>query len=539
MSKAAMDAEKKETKKRQRMAASVERKSEMKHLEAVVFGGGFDLGNSDVEEEEQEREEEKQAPQDDCGFEKLETEAEPPGVLSRRRKKSRAGDAAVDAKESAETRKPAWVDPDDASLQVSLVARNRTKKLMQTGDGTTQVAGDEYERRLRDQFRKLHGSATWADTSKAETSALSSDDDAEIEKVIPTSANAVLDKPTGGRLRPNELEVQRLKEAPIGAPGEKGPAAIQALHFHPTSEVLLAAGMDKTLRLFAVDGEDNPKISSHFIQNFPIMGAKFTTSGDQVVMTSTDNKLMGMDVKAGKAFSIKLFDAQAYRRLHGPFMGPSLAESGSRAAGMYAVLGDDGAVLLCDLRTHMPARTLRMSTFGASAAFSFERDVLWTADQETHLYEWDLGTGRCAQKTMDSYATRICSLAVSRVTPQAPKPILAVGTDTGNIDLFDAGAGRLSKIPFKSIGNLTTRIAGVQFHSQGELMVGFSAHKPEQVRFMHTQTTTVYQNWPPNKSPLGRVSAFDFATRDGLMAQGNERGRVFLYRLSHYAGSKR
>lgn len=515
-----------------------------RQLEAIVFGGlNFDDGQEAAAEEEDEAD--VLAKPDD-----IETEVTADGGASaRKRRKRTASDASHVSNASSAPAEmssaaapkaeggAAWVDADDATLTVDLKAQNRRKKL-RTNYAEVEIKGDEYEKRLRQQFSKMNGIAHWADPAARRRVAWADSSDEEGgPNIVPSSAKHVLEKDTSGRLRPTEIDVERLKEVPLAEEGKKGKAVIQAVDFHPNSELLLTAGMDKTLRLFAVDGEENPKVSSHFFKGFPIMGAKFLPGGDQIVMTGFDQRMFGLDVKTGQSFRVKNFDSQCYRRFVGPFVSPCPQAGGSRSlrsSGLYAVLADGGAVLLCDARTKLPVRTLRMSSLGASAVFSADREALYTADQESHIYDWDLGTGRCKQRVQDTHSGRITTLALSRITANAPSPVLAVGTMSGNVDLFDAGAPKLSEAPFKSIDNLTTRISGVHFHPEGELLAEFSQFKKLSLRLVHMGTKTVYSNWPPLKSPMGRVSAFDFSPKGGYMAVGNETGRVLLYRLRHY-----
>jgi uncharacterized protein YpbB len=46
--------------------------------------------------------------------------------------------------------KAAWVDEDDQQNQISLMDRNRLRKLRRTED-ETEIKGDEYQERLRQQ----------------------------------------------------------------------------------------------------------------------------------------------------------------------------------------------------------------------------------------------------------------------------------------------------------------------------------------------------------------------------------------------------
>jgi len=456
------------------------------------------------------------------------TETAPKEEKAGKRKKSEGAGGGL----GKAARANAWTDPDDATFNVDLTARKRLTKFRRSMK-ETQVTGPEYEKRLRAHFTKLHGSVGWADEPEE---AADSSEDSDDEQQVPTSARTVAKTP-GGRLKAKEVQIARVKDVRIAGGGAaKGPCAIQALQFHPNSELLLTGGYDKKLRLFNVDGDENPKVASYYFERFPIYGASFTPSGDQVLITSKSPKMWGLDVRTGESFPVIPVTAQLHRRYHSLTVGPNPADQpGLHSSHMYSVMGDAGNVLICDVPTRHVVRTLRMSAPGVAACFSHERDALFTADAECNLYEWDLGTGRCRQKTKDPWATKIKTLALSRATKNSPAPLLAVGTGTGNLDLFDVSGPAMPKEPTHSIGNLTTAVTGLRFHHEGELLVACSRRKRDAMKLVHATTATVFENWPSERTPLERVSAIDMSRRGGFMAIGNERGKVLLYQLAHYA----
>ncbi|CAK9006649.1 unnamed protein product [Durusdinium trenchii] len=146
-----------------------------------------------------------------------------------------------------------------------------------------------------------------------------------------------------------------------------------------------------------------------------------------------------------------------------------------------------------------------------------------------NIYEWDISTGRCRQKIKESWATGIRCMATSQQS-------LAIGTSTGNVDLLDLSGPKLSGTPIHSIGNLTTRVDCVRYSPDGQILGICSRMKSKALRLVHSGTATVFQNWPTEKTPLDRASVFDFS-KQGVMAIGNETGRVLLYRLRHYIKS--
>ncbi|CAK9006650.1 unnamed protein product [Durusdinium trenchii] len=98
-----------------------------------------------------------------------------------------AKEAKEDVEEAPETgaRRAAWVDPDDADLEVPLVGRRGRLR-----HKATHVTGEEYEQLLRQQFTKLNGVARW--TEKQPTKELSDSEEEEEEfEAIASSMPAV------------------------------------------------------------------------------------------------------------------------------------------------------------------------------------------------------------------------------------------------------------------------------------------------------------------------------------------------------------
>lgn len=245
--------------------------------------------------------------------------------------------------------------------------------------------------------------------------------------------------------------------------------------------------------------------------------------------------MWGLDVRTGEPFTVSPMGMQEQHRVKGLAVGPSPVDMpGARTSKLYAVIGDSGACMVCDVATKQLVRTLRMATPGVAAVFAPDRDTLITADFEANLYEWDLGTGRCKQRCKDPFATKITSLATHRATAFAPSPLLAVGTHSGNIDFFDLSGPAIPSQPSRCVDNLTTNVTSIHFHHQGELVVAGSVMKQDALKLVHAGSGTVFQNWPTAKTPVQRLSAVSFSRRGGLLAMGNERGRVLLYRVKHY-----
>jgi len=453
----------------------------------------------------------------------------------KRRRSGRAGEEGeVEDEAEADEASPraAWEDPDDVGLELELDSKAKLSRLKKEST-ENKISGVEYVNRQREKFVKLHGvTPLWAAAAEGEAEASDSDSAAETP-AVPSSRPLVATR-KGGPLPPTEIAIQALKEVSIIPGQKKGNAVIKALQFHPDSALLLTAGMDKTLRLFAADGDENPKVSSYHFKDFPIHEASFMPGGGKILMTSESWKMWGLDVATGEPFIVRSMSALRPNQYYALTPGPEPSEQpGLRSSGMFAMLSDLGSVVLCDLATQMPVRTLRMAMPGVAAAFAPGRDALYTADAECNIYEWDLVKGRCRRRWKEPWATGITCLATSPSTARSPRSLLAVGTPSGNIDMFDVGGEKPPREPFKSIDNLTTNVSGIRFHSSGEICAGFSQEKKDQLKLIHTPTMTVFKNWPLT-APLRRVSAHAFARSGGLMAIGTDAGRVLLYQLQHY-----
>ena len=157
---------------------------------------------------------------------------------------------------------PAWTDPDDVDLNVSLASNRRLRKLRDTVEEDS-VGGKEYERKLRRQFEKINPTPEWAtkartklhpSKSKRRRPSVSSDEeesriDDDLPELLATTGGILGPRPK--TLEQGLLSIERLRDANLSARSE---GAVKAVQFHPSSQipVMLTAGDDRRLRLFNV-----------------------------------------------------------------------------------------------------------------------------------------------------------------------------------------------------------------------------------------------------------------------------------------------
>ena len=169
--------------------------------------------------------------------------------------------------QSASRKPPAWVDPDDTTLQVSLASHKRLRKLRDASSDDT-VGGREYERRLRRQYQRINPTPDWASNARRKlhpskskqhrssfSSPLDSDNDDQEQDTISDLLSS-----TGGILRTvkrssnlaqGTLRIERLRDANQSAKSE---GHVKSVQFHPSPQVpvLLTASSDRRLSLFNV-----------------------------------------------------------------------------------------------------------------------------------------------------------------------------------------------------------------------------------------------------------------------------------------------
>lgn len=75
---------------------------------------------------------------------------------------------------------------------------------------------------------------------------------------------------------------------------------------------MLTSGLDKTLRLFQIDGKENPTLSSYRLNDMPIFKAHFNASGTEIILTGRRNFFYSLDLETGDMNRIRGIRGFAY-----------------------------------------------------------------------------------------------------------------------------------------------------------------------------------------------------------------------------------
>jgi U3 small nucleolar RNA-associated protein 18 len=456
-----------------------------------------------------------------------------------------AGDVGVDSEEEASQRssghgdengsessedseskqKSAWIDEDDENITISLNKSNRTKKL-RSSLAEDEVAGSSYEQKLRDRYEATTSATSrtdWAtlphnDNDDGESGSDSDVEGATASKLLSSTASLL----TSSRLQPNMLSVKRCPDANIG---NYNKSTVQAVQFHPQSDedepLMLTAGMDKMLRFFKVnETEGSEKIHSIHFPHLPIHSAAFLGDTGNVVVSGRRPFFYIYDTAAGKLDKIPRIQGRKEKSLEKFATSPD--------GSLIAFIGNDGYIILVEVKSKMWVADLKMNGSVRAVSFSPDGDFVIASGSDGEVYRFDIRTKKCVDRfrnedgTISSYIS-----ATSR--------FLAVGAESGVVNFYkDSYRPFEKRSPVKSILNMHTSIDYMKFNPQGDILAMASRREKDSLKLVHVPTQTVFSNWPTSKTPLSYVWSLDFSPGSRFMAVGNDKGKCLLYKLNHY-----
>jgi U3 small nucleolar RNA-associated protein 18 len=417
-------------------------------------------------------------------------------------------------------RKPVWVDEEEERTEVDILKVARLRKLRKEADEQL-ISGKEYESRLRGQHAKLNPFTGWADMDRKAplhaTSDSESDDDGGVDDILQNNDELVIKDTV--KLLPGMLEFSRLVDANIQE-ASNGP--INSVQFHRNGQLMLAAGLDKHLRFFQIDGKRNPKIQSIFIEDCPVHKASFLPDGSEVIISGRRKFFYSFDLVNAAVSKI------------GPLTGreEKSYESFEISADSktIAFTGNEGYILLVSSKTKQLIGTLKMNGSVRSLAFADGGNQLLSSGRDGHVYHWDLRTRKCIHKAMDDGSLGGISLCTS-----PDSSLFAAGSSSGVVNVYkrDDFLGGKRK-PLKTIENLTTDVGEMKFNHDAQVLAISSRKERNGMRLVHVPSFTVFQNWPGPRFSLHYPRCLDFSPGSGFLSVGHAGGKVLLYKLHHY-----
>lgn len=407
----------------------------------------------------------------------------------------------------------AWHDSDDEELNVDIASGSRRLRKLRKTEEEGEISGKEFEKRLREQYKSMNTSSGWVK---------------KLEERAATKVQGVgglLAKGPAGRIPPGLLEITKLADANRTKPSQ---SVINSVEFHPAGQLFMAAGLDRRVSFFSVDGVKNPHVQTIFFEDMPIHQAQFINDGSKIFCTGRRKFFYSLDLETSKMEKIcKIFGRE--EKSFESFVSTASSDT-------VAFIGQDGSIPLVSVSSRQLIDTLKMNGTVRAGAFSNDGMHLYTSGGDGIVHIWDMRKRQCVRKFVDEGNLGSSSIAVSS------SGLLASGSKSGIVNMYkdvntmshgsSLGAETLS--PYKTLPHLTTMVDSMRFSSDGQVLAMASRLKRDALRLIHVDTMTAFSNWPTSKSPLHYVHSVAFSPKNGYVAIGNARGRVVMYRLHHY-----
>ncbi|KAK2762833.1 hypothetical protein FQN54_001008 [Arachnomyces sp. PD_36] len=477
----------------------------------------------------------------------------------------------------------AWEDSDDERISVPLAGNNRLRKL-RVAEGEDVVSGREYVKRLRLQFSRLHPSPEWVrqihslssssgryggnevamrgdGESDVSGSGIDEDTDSETEetlslpplgKILQNTENLTLDNSSTaqrGLLRQSVVGIQKLKDV-----GEIQPSSIDSLSFHPHYPLLLSSGPASTLYLHHVSpnsSSPNPLLTSLHIRRTPIHTSAFCPpTGNQIIFSGRRRFFHVWDLDTGKISKIHGSVGRKEEQRSMELFKPSPC---GRWIGFEGTARKGGGLInIINTATAQWVAQARVDSRGGVADFAWWNDGegISVVGKSGEVSEWDGRLKRVVAKWTDQGAVGTTVLSLGGKSGPASlggDRWVAIGSSSGVVNLYDrrawaspskrAGGGQQHSVPehpkpIRVLDQLTTPISHLVFSNDGQLLVMASRWKRSALRLVHLPSCTVFQNWPTQNTPLGRVAAVALSPNSDLLAVGNEQGKMKLWQIN-------
>lgn len=377
------------------------------------------------------------------------------------------------------------------------------------------------------------------------------------------------ERPTKRRkLRPEVIDIQRTKSVT-----GHGPSSIDSLQFHQHYPLLLSSGPASTIYIHHISPQPpnpNPVLTSLHMKHTPLYTTAFCpphrpadatdnqshdlSTGEDLIFLSSRRRYFhtwSLTTGALSKISRPLTSSNPHFRSSqrtmerfklspcGRYMG--LIGSGRKGGGCINVLSTTTMQYVCSCRIDSRGGVADFAWWGNGEGFA-------VAGKNGEVSEYDVNQQRVAGRWMDEGALGTTVIALGGGGGRnclGGDRWAAIGSSSGIVNIYDrrewanqgssAGHQNLSiprtPRPVRTLDHLTTPTSALVFSADGQMLVLASRWKRDALRIVHLPSCTVYKNWPTDRTPLGRVSSIALSPDGGLLAVGNEQGKIRLWEI--------
>ncbi|XP_055581853.1 U3 small nucleolar RNA-associated protein 18 homolog [Falco cherrug] len=427
-----------------------------------------------------------------------------------------------EAKSKFVSKKPVWVDEDDEADENVDMTHKYRKDFMKS-DAEKTLTKKKLKQRLEEQFqRAMGGVPAWADLEnrkKSKRTASDSDSDEDDDLLCKT----------GTFISNSESLPRGILKISTCLPANQERFAdgrLATVQFHPSAQVVMTAGHDRSVSLFQVDGIRNPRIQSIYLESFPIYKACFSVDGEQVVATGTHHNMFFVyDMMSGSIIPVQKVRGVEERFLKSFELSPD---------GSFMLLtGTSGYLHLLSMKTKELISTMKVNGRCTASAFTPDSSKIYSYSKEGEVFIWDVRSRKCLHKFEDEGCLEGKCIAVSK-----NNQYVACGSASGVVNLYTTDVCLREKHPkpVKAIMNLVTSATCVTFNPTTEILAVASRETDEAVKLVHIPSYTVFSNFPVfRRKQIYLAQSMDFSPRSGFFSVANNKGKALLFRLKHYS----
>ena len=421
-------------------------------------------------------------------------------------------------------------------LTINLNKRNKLRKLKKD-IGESKISGEEYELRIREQYNNMININNtdlykWAEdeenedvtTNENELGGISQEGD-DLENLLRKNKSIINEKKF--LVDSNILKYQQCPQV-TKYPGYQHISITSTINFHPKKrDILLTSGLDKKLKIFNINYEDN--YTSKLLKtintlDIPIFSVKFISDEDIII---TGRR---------KHYYIYNLEKQNLTKIEGNFALSSNQINSlekcfiGKESNTYSFGDNYGNIYLYDINTKRFKYDIKISSSVNSICFD-DKNYLYAVGDQSEIYIYDLRKYRNCLKKVNDYG----NFYTNCMDISTDFNYIATGGKQGYVNLYKVNDLIIDLNedvePIKIYDNLTTSCDFVKFDKMNT-MFGFSSKwKKNAIRLINLDNKKVYTNYPSFKEHMKYPFCLDFNCDNSLISIGNDEGKAFLFHI--------
>ena len=417
-------------------------------------------------------------------------------------------------------------------LIIDLNKRNRLKKLKKDIN-ENQITKEEYELRIREQYNTMKNIKNndlykWAEDEEDDKSTGNDQENldlgGDLDNLLKTNKSIINEKKILSNT--NILKIHQCQPV-TKFPGYQHSSIMSTINFHPIkNNILLTSGLDKKLKIFDINFNDNYKsklVNTINTLDIPIFSVKFI-SNEEIIITGKR-----------KHYYLYNLDTQKLIRSDGNFATSSnkitSLEKCFVGNNIYSFGDNNGNIYIYDITSKRFKYDLKISCAVNSICFD-DNNYMYVAGEQSEIFIYDLRKYRNCIKKINDYGNFITNcMDISNNFEY-----LSTGGKQGYVNLYKVSDLindlNIDVEPVKIFDNLTTSCDFVKFNKINNMLGMSSKWKKNAVRFVNLDNNKVFSNFPSFKERFKYISCFDFNSDNSLLSIGNDEGKAFLFQLN-------